>query len=198
MKAQGSIVSSEYTPRLKQLYQDELHPALMEQFGYDNEWQVPQLVKICVNMDISEPDADGGAESQEQIDNASNELAQVLGQRPALTRARRSIAAFNINRGDIIGCRATLRGNRAWEFFDRLVTIALPRIRDFRGLTRSSFDGRGNYTLGIDDQLIFPELDYDEVSAERGMDITIVTSAETDEEAMGLLQGLGLPLKREE
>lgn len=187
-----------YTPRLKDLYTDELHPTLMGRFGYDNVWQVPRLVKICVNMGISEPDSEGGAESQQQIDAASNELALIVGQRPAITRARRSIAAFNINRGDVIGCRATLRGDRAWEFLDRLFSIALPRIRDFRGVLRRSFDGRGNYTLGIDDHLIFPELNYDDVSTQRGMDITIVTTAESDEEAMAFLEGLGMPLQRED
>ncbi len=179
-----------YKPRLKQLYEEQVRNQLMERFGYKNVWQAPRLEKICVNMGVGE--ARGQIET---LERAVAELAIILGQRPCITRAKKSIAAFQIRKGMPIGCRATLRGDRMWEFLDRLISLALPRIRDFRGLPPDSFDGRGNYSLGITDHLIFPELSYDDVEKSRGMDITIVTTAQSDEEAEALLRGLGLPLR---
>ena len=162
----------------------------MEQLGYTNIWEAPQLVKVCINMGVGE-----ATSSFESLEHAMDELAIILGQRPCITRAKRSIAAFAVRQGQAIGCRATLRGNRMWEFLDRLFNIALPRIRDFRGLPRSAFDGRGNYTIGLDDHLIFPELSYDDVEKTRGLSITIITTAGTDEAAAALLEGLGIPLQ---
>ncbi len=181
-----------YEARLKVLYEEKLRARLMEQFGYKNIWQVPRPQKVCVTMGISE-----ATSSFETLENGINELALILGQRPCITRAKRSIAAFGIRQGQAIGCRATLRGKRMWEFLDRLFNIAVPRIRDFRGLPRSGFDGRGNSSMGINDHLIFPELSYDDVQKTRGLGITVVTSAASDDEAMGLLESLGLPLAPE-
>ncbi len=178
-----------YKPRLKEQYRDQIQPRLMEQFGYTNPWQAPRLVKISVNMGVGE-----ATSNFETLENAMNELALIIGQRPCITRAKRSISTFNVRKGQAIGCKATVRGARMWEFVDRLFNTALPRIRDFRGLPQSGFDGRGNYTMGLDDHLIFPELSYDEVEKTRGMSITIVTTAKTDEEASALLEGLGMPL----
>jgi len=184
------------SPRLKEFYEKELRPKLMERFGYTNIYEVPTIVKVNVNTGISE--AQTGGDAAGTMESAMTEIAQIVGQRPCMTRAKKSIASFHVREGQLVGCRVTARGRRAWELLDRLFSIALPRIRDFRGLSRNSFDGRGNYSLGIDDQLIFPELDYDDVKTRRGMDITIVTTAKTDEEGMGLLEGLGLPLARSE
>jgi large subunit ribosomal protein L5 len=166
----------------------------MERFALGNVMQSPSLVKVCVNMGLSE--AKSGPEAQQTLDAAMREMATMVGQRPALTRATKSIAQFGVRKGMIVGCRATLRGARAWEFMDRLFNVTLPRIRDFRGLPRDAFDGRGNYSLGITDQLIFPELGYDDVTKQRGMDITFVTSARTDEEGMAFLEAMGLPFTR--
>jgi large subunit ribosomal protein L5 len=181
-------------PRLKQRYEEEVRPALMERFGYGNIHEAPTVTKVSVNMGVS--DAKSGSDATQNMDAAVTEMAQIVGQRPAIRLATKSIAAFGIREGMTVGCRATLRGARAWEFLDRLFNAALPRIRDFRGLPRRSFDGRGNYTIGLTDQLIFPELGYDDVRRQRGMDITIVTSAKTDEEGAALLEDLGLPLQR--
>ena len=178
-------------PRLKERYEEEVRPALVERFNYDNTWQAPRLVKVCINMGV-----EGAKESFETLERAMQELSVIAGQWPAMTRAKKSISAFGIRAGQPIGCRATLRGARMWEFLDRLFNIAMPRIRDFRGLSPNSFDGRGNYSLGLDDHLVFPELGYDDVERVRGMDITIVTTAQTDEEARALLELLGLPLQR--
>jgi len=190
VKAQASQMA--YQPRLKVMYEEKVRPALMEQFGYRNIWQVPRPQKIVVSMGVSE-----ATESFEALENAIDELALIVGQRPCITRARRSIAAFNVRRGQAIGCKATLRGARMWEFADRLFNIAVPRVRDFRGLPRSGFDGRGNYSMGINDQLIFPELTYDDVKKTRGFSITIVTTAQTDDRGIALLEGMGLPLVSE-
>ena len=179
---------------MKQKYQDEIRPMLMERFGYANVYQAPNLVKVAVNMGVG--DAKSGPDAVQAMEAAVREMSRIVGQRPAIRRATKSIAQFGVRQGMTVGCRATLRGARAWEFLDRLFNVALPRIRDFRGLSRESFDGRGNYSLGITDQLIFPELGYDEIQKQRGMDITIVTTATTDEEACALLEALGLPLKR--
>jgi large subunit ribosomal protein L5 len=178
-----------YVPRLKERYQREVRPALMERFGYRNIWQVPRLVKVCISMGIGR-----AKEDYQTLENAVREVALILGQRPCITRAKKSIAGFGVRKGMPVGLRATLRGARMWEFLDKLFNLALPRIRDFRGLPRDGFDGRGNYNLGITDHLIFPELSYDDVERQRGMDITIVTTARSDEEAMALLEALGLPL----
>ncbi len=178
-------------PRLKQRYEQEVRPALMERFGYRNVWQAPRLGKVCINMGV-----EGARESFETLERAMQELSVIAGQWPAITRAKKSISAFSIRAGQPIGCRVTLRDDRMWEFIDRLFNVAMPRIRDFRGLSPDSFDGRGNYSLGLNDQLVFPELGYDDIERVRGMDITIVTTARTDEEARALLELLGLPLQR--
>jgi large subunit ribosomal protein L5 len=177
-------------PRLKERYESEIRPALMEQFGYENIMQVPKPVKVCLTMGVHE-----ATTNFETLEKAVGEVAQVIGQRPAISRAKRSVANFAIRQGQPIGLRATLRHMRMWEFLDRLFTIAIPRIRDFRGLPRESMDGRGSYSLGITDLLIFPELGYDDVEKTRGMNITITTSARTDEEGRELLVQLGLPLR---
>ncbi len=179
------------TPRLKERFEEEILPALMERFGYENVWQVPRLRKVSLNMSVPEADTDIDA-----LEAAREELGLIAGQAPAVTRAKKSISNFGIRQGQPIGIRVTLRGARMWEFVDRLFSVALPRIRDFRGLSPDAFDGRGNYSLGITDELIFPELSYDDVESARGLDIAIVTTAETDEEARELLTALGLPLAR--
>ncbi|MCK8115635.1 50S ribosomal protein L5 [Coriobacteriia bacterium M08DHB] len=163
----------------------------MEQFEYGNVHQVPRLEKIVVNMGV-------GAATQDAklLENAINDLTIITGQKPAITRAKKSIASFKLRQGMPIGCKVTLRGDRMWEFFDRLLSTALPRIRDFRGVSGKAFDGRGNYSLGVNEQLIFPEIDYDKVDKIRGMDITFVTSADTDEECRALFDQFGFPFKR--
>jgi large subunit ribosomal protein L5 len=177
-----------YTPRLKQQYNDELRPGLQEQFGLESIMQVPRITKITLNMGVGE-----GKNDAKQIDAAQEELTIIAGQRAQVRRARKSIAQFKIREGMPIGVKVTLRGDRMWEFLDRLVSIALPRIRDFRGLNPGSFDGRGNYSLGIREQIIFPEIDYDSINQVRGLDVAITTTAVTDEQARALLTGLGLP-----
>jgi len=175
---------------LEETYKKEVVPGLMERFGYDNVMQVPRLEKVSVNMRVGDAVEDSSA-----LDGAMKDLATITGQKPSITRAKKSIAAFNIRAGMPIGCRVTLRGERMYAFLDRLINIALPRIRDFRGVSTRSFDGRGNYSLGLAEQLVFPEIDYDDVDKIRGMDITIVTTAETDEEALELLRILGMPFR---
>ncbi len=182
-------VPTQPKPRLRERYEAEIRPALMEQFGYTNIWEVPRLVKVSVNMGVSD-----GKEDIKNLEQAIRELGMVIGQRAAITRAKKSVAAFGLRAGMPIGCKATLRGTRMYEFVDRLLNVCLPRIRDFRGLSPHAFDGRGSYTIGIKDHLIFPELGYDDVAKTRGMDITIVTTARTDEEAAALLRAMGLPL----
>ncbi len=177
-------------PRLKDFYQEDVVPAMIEKFGYKSTMEVPKLVKIVINMGVGEAKEDPKA-----LDAAVKELTAISGQKPVVTRAKKSVAAFKIRTGMPIGCKVTLRGNRMYEFFDRLLTIGLPRIRDFRGVAPTGFDGRGNYTLGIKEQIIFPEVSYDEVDAIRGMDICIVTSAKTDAEAYELLKLLGMPYR---
>lgn len=178
-------------PRLKTHYKDESVAKLQEQFGYDNINEVPRLTKIVVNMGV-------GAASQDKklLDSAIEDMMIITGQKPQVTRAKKSIAGFKLREGVPIGCKVTLRGDRMWEFFDRLLSTAIPRIRDFRGLPATSFDGRGNYSMGVTEQLIFPEIDYDKVSVIRGMDITFVMTANTDEEAKALLGTFGFPFKR--
>jgi len=178
-------------PRLKEKYRDEVVPALREQLEYANVNQVPRLEKIVVNMGVGAAVADA-----KQLDAAVEDLRIITGQQPMITRAKKSIAGFKIRQGMPIGAKVTLRGDRMWEFFDRLLGAAIPRIRDFRGLPANSFDGRGNYSMGVTEQLIFPEVDYDKVDRMRGMDITFVTTANTDEEARALLGAFGFPFKR--
>ena len=178
-------------PRLKERYQKEVSGALKEQYGYGNVMQIPRITKISVNIGLGEALTDANA-----LDKAADEITAITGQKPVITRAKRSIANFRLREGNPIGVAATLRGDRMWEFLDRLVSAALPRIRDFQGLNPNAFDGRGNYSLGIREQLIFPEIDYDKVDKVRGMQVTIVTTARTDEEGRKLLELLGLPFRK--
>lgn len=181
-----------YVPRLKQRFNDEIHAALKEELGLDSVMRVPRVTKITLNMGVGDAKTDAKA-----LDAAIEELSTIAGQRAQVRKARKSIASFKLREGMPVGARVTLRGARMYEFLDRLVTIALPRIRDFRGLNPDSFDGRGNYSLGIREQIIFPEIDYDSVANVRGLDIAITTSAETDEQARALLRALGLPFATE-
>jgi large subunit ribosomal protein L5 len=179
-------------PRLKQRYADEVRPQLMERFGYSTIMQAPKIEKITLNMGVGEAKQDS-----KLLDAASEQLATIAGQKPNVRRARKSIANFKLREGMPVGLSVTLRGERSYEFLDRLVSVAIPRIRDFRGLRASSFDGRGNYSMGVREQIIFPEIDYDAIDQVRGLDITITTTATTDEEARVLLELLGLPFARE-
>ena len=177
--------------RLKEKYTKEIVPALMSKFNYTSVMQAPKVEKIVINMGVGDAVANAKA-----LDNAVEELGLVTGQKPVVTRAKKSIAGFRLREGMPIGAKVTLRGERMYEFLDKLVTISLPRVRDFRGVSKKSFDGRGNYTLGVKEQLIFPEIDYDKVSKVRGMDIVIVTTANTDEEARELLTQIGMPFQK--
>ena len=179
-------------PRLKTRYQGELRASLQSELGLGNVMQVPQLVKIVLNMGVGQ-----ATQQASLLDGAVADLTLITGQKPAITRAKKSIATFKLREGNAIGAKATLRGDRMWEFYDRLVSIAIPRIRDFRGLNPNSFDGRGNYTFGVTEQLIFPEIDYDKIDTVRGMDITICTTASTNDEGRALLRALGFPFRRE-
>jgi large subunit ribosomal protein L5 len=181
-----------YSPRLKDRYDAEIRERLKEQFELSSIMRVPRVEKITVNMGVGDAKINARA-----LDRAVDELTVITGQRAQITRAKKSIAGFKIREGMPIGTKVTLRGARMWEFLDRLVSIALPRIRDFRGLSPASFDGRGNYSIGIREQIIFPEVDYDDVETVRGLDVTITTSADTDEEAFALLRELGLPFRTE-
>jgi large subunit ribosomal protein L5 len=181
-----------YQPRLKELYEQEVRDRLKDELGLSSVMQVPRITKITLNMGVGEAKTDAKA-----LDSAMDELTTIAGQRPQVRRARKSIAGFKVREGMPVGTRVTLRGARMWEFLDRLVSIALPRIRDFRGLDPGSFDGRGNYSLGIREQLIFPEINYDDVATIRGLDVAITTTAETDEHAQTLLRALGLPFAAE-
>ena len=179
-------------PRLKAKYDAEIRAALKDQLGLTNVMQVPRLEKIVINMGV------GAAVGQPSLlEGAVKDLTTIAGQKPVVTRARKSIANFKLREGNPIGTKVTLRGARMWEFLDRLISLAIPRVRDFRGLNPKAFDGRGNYTFGVNDQLIFPEVDYDSIDAPRGMDITIVTTANTDAEGKALLDAFGFPFKRE-
>ena len=179
------------TTRLQDKYNNEIKKSLMEKFNYSSIMQVPHLEKIVINIGVGDALTDNKA-----LDAAVRELAQITGQHPVTTKAKKSIASFKLREGQAIGCKVTLRGLRMYEFMDRLVSIALPRVRDFRGVSKNSFDGHGNYTLGIKEQLIFPEIDYDKVSKIRGMDIVIVTTANKDDEAYALLEALGMPFHK--
>ena len=177
--------------RLKEHYSNIVVPVLTKEFGYTNVMAVPKIVKISLNIGLGE-----ATQNPKMVDGAANELGTIAGQKPVVTKAKKSIAAFKLREGMSIGAMVTLRGDRMFEFFDRLVNIALPRVRDFRGLSTKSFDGRGNYTLGIRDQLIFPEIDYNKVEKMRGMNICITTSAKTDAEALALLRNMGMPFTK--
>jgi large subunit ribosomal protein L5 len=176
--------------RMQERYNAEVRPALMQEFGYKNPMQVPRLEKIVINMGIGE-----AVQDSKKIDAAVSDLSAIAGQRPVVIKARQSIATFKLRKGMPIGCKVTLRRERMYEFLDRLVTVALPRVRDFRGVSGRSFDGRGNYALGLREQLVFPEVDYDKVDSVRGMDIVIVTTAKTDAEAKALLKGFDMPFQ---
>ncbi|MFO7743043.1 MAG: 50S ribosomal protein L5 [Anaerolineae bacterium] len=176
--------------RLKKQYRDEVRPRLVEEFGYDNTMEAPRLQKIVVNVGVGE-----GADNPKALDHTVQDIMTITGQRPVVTRAKRSISAFKIREGDPIGVKVTLRGERMWAFLDRLCNVALARQRDFRGV-KDKLDGRGNYTVGLTEQLVFPEIDYDSVDQVRGMEITLVTTAETDEEGRRLLDLLGMPFRR--
>jgi large subunit ribosomal protein L5 len=177
--------------RLKDKFVKEISPALVSKFNYKSVMQVPKIEKIVINMGVGDAVANAKA-----LDNAVEELATITGQKPLITRAKKSIAGFRLREGMPIGAKVTLRGERMYEFLDKLVSVSLPRVRDFRGVSKKAFDGRGNYTLGIKEQLIFPEIDYDKVSKVRGMDIVIVTTANTDEEARELLTQIGMPFQK--
>ncbi|MHB8189021.1 MAG: 50S ribosomal protein L5 [Ferrimicrobium sp.] len=179
-------------PRLKEYYLSEVRQQLMSDLGFGNVHEVPRLVKIAVNMGVGR-----ATQQQSLLEGAVRDLETITGQHPAICRARKSIAAFKLREGMPIGAMVTLRGDRMWEFFDRLIAIAIPRVRDFRGLNPRSFDGHGNYTFGVNEQLIFPEIDYDKIDATRGMDITIVTSAESNDAGRALLSAFGFPFRKE-
>ena len=176
--------------RLKDRYQTEIAPALQQKFAYTNVMQIPKVDKIVINMGVGE-----AVQNSKAIDSAVADLMKLSGQKPVVTRAKKSIAAFKLREGMSIGCKVTLRGQRMYEFMDRLLNVALPRVRDFRGVSAKAFDGRGNYTLGIKEQLIFPEMEYDKIDKLRGMDVVFVTTAKTDEEARELLRGFGMPYR---
>jgi large subunit ribosomal protein L5 len=186
------VSANGYAPRLKEQYEREIRPVLKEELGLSSIMQAPKVEKITLNMGVGEAKTDA-----KQLDAAIEELTTIAGQRAQVRRARKSIAQFKVREGMPVGARVTLRGARMYEFLDRLVSIALPRIRDFRGLNPRSFDGRGNYSLGVREQIIFPEINYDDIQQVRGLDVTITTSAETDEQALALLQALGLPFSGE-
>ncbi|MFA0755495.1 MAG: hypothetical protein OXFUSZZB_000383 [Candidatus Fervidibacter sp.] len=184
------VVGERYVPRLRKFYEERVVPELMKRFGYKNVMQVPRIQKVVINVGVGE-----GKDEARAIDSAVKELSLITGQRPVVRRAKRAIAGFRLRKGQPIGVTVTLRRDRMWDFLDRLINLAIPRIRDFKGLSPNAFDGRGNYNLGITEQLIFPELTYDDVYRVRGMNITIVTTAKTDEEAAALLKTLGFPLR---
>ena len=185
------MAEEKYVPRLKTKYNDEVKQLMQDKFQYKNVMEIPKFEKIVVNMGVGEAATDSKA-----IDGAVRDLRVITGQQPMVTRARKSIASFRLRAGMPIGAKVTLRGERMWEFFDRLTSVAIPRIRDFRGISAKSFDGRGNFSMGVTEQLIFPEVDFDSVDHTRGMDITIVTTAKTDEEAKALLDAFGFPFKK--
>ncbi len=185
------MAEARYEPRLKTYYRDVVKPRLVEQFGYKNQLQVPRLDKIVLNMGVGEATAD-----TKKVQLALNDLAKIAGQKPAVSRARKSIATFKVREGMPLGGRVTIRAARMYEFFDRLVTVALPRVRDFRGLNPKSFDGRGNFAMGIKEHIIFPEINYDEIDQVWGMDVIVCTTARTDDEARALLTALNFPFRQ--
>lgn len=186
------VVEAPQTPRLKQEYKDVIIPELEKEFKHDNPMQIPRIEKVVVSMGVG-----AAARDSKLIEGAVRDLTAITGQKPKITKAKKSVAQFHLREGQAIGAYVTLRGDRMWEFLDRLLATALPRVRDFRGLSRQSFDSHGNYTMGITEQLIFPEVEYDKIDRTRGMDITVVTSAKNDENALALLKALGFPFKSE-
>ena len=185
------MAEEKYVPRLKTKYNNEVKQLMQDKFQYENVMMIPKFEKIVVNMGVG-----AAASDHKLLDAAMNDMRIITGQQPCITRAKKSIAGFHVREGQAIGCKVTLRGDRMWEFFDRLTSIAIPRIRDFRGISAKSFDGRGNFSMGVTEQLIFPEIDFDSVDHQRGMDITFVTTANTDEEAKALLDAFGFPFKK--
>ena len=190
-KKESSFVSPQPKNRLEAKYRSEVVPELVKEFGYSTVMMAPKLEKIVINMGVGDATSNSKA-----LDDAVNDLTILSGQKPVITKAKKSIAAFKLREGQQIGCKVTLRGQRMYEFLDKLISIALSRVRDFRGISRNSFDGHGNYTLGVKEQLIFPEIDYDKVSKIRGMDIVLVTTAKSDKEAAALLEKLGMPFRK--
>jgi large subunit ribosomal protein L5 len=186
-------MAENYVPRLKRDYEERIAPAMIEKFGYKNKFEVPKLEKIVINMGVGEATQD-----KKRVDTAAAEMQAISGQKPVITKAKKSIAQFKLREGMPIGCKVTLRRERMYEFLDRLVTIALPRVRDFRGLNAKSFDGRGNYAMGLKEQIIFPEINYDQIDKVRGMDVIVTTTAKTDEEARELLRLFNFPFPQEE
>jgi len=187
----GEPAGERYVPRLRKQYREDVAPRLQKEFGVENRMAVPRLEKIVLNMGLGE-----AIQNIKVLEDAVEELAQIAGQRPSVRRAKKSIASFKLREGMPIGCSVTLRGDRMWDFLDRLITVALPRVRDFRGVPAKSFDGRGSYTLGIRDHLIFQEIDFNKVDKPKGMNVTFVTTAKNDEQAMHLLRELGMPFAR--
>lgn len=179
------------TNRLQKKYREEIVPALIKEFGYSTPMMAPKIEKVVINMGVGE-----ATQNSKVLEDAVKDLTTLSGQKPVITKAKKSIATFKLREGQSIGCKVTLRGIRMYEFLDKLVSIALPRVRDFRGISKSAFDGRGNYTLGVKEQLIFPEIDYDKVTKVRGMDIVIVTTAKSDKEAYSLLEKIGMPFRK--
>ena len=180
-----------YVARLKEKYASEIVPALVKKYGYTSVMQVPHIEKVVINIGVGDATA-----NSKLLDDAVNDLTVIAGQKPQITKSKKSIASFKLRADQAIGCKVTLRGNRMYEFLDKLISISLPRVRDFRGVSKNAFDGRGNYTLGVKEQLIFPEIDYDKIGKLRGMDIVIVTTAQTDEEAYSLLELVGMPFAK--
>jgi large subunit ribosomal protein L5 len=189
--AEAAFDMAAYEPRMKTLYREVVAPQLIEEFGYGNSMMLPRLEKVVLNMGVGEAVVDS-----KKVQLAADDLALIAGQKPVITKARKSIATFKVREGMPIGTRVTLRQMRMWEFIDRLVTIALPRVRDFRGLNPKSFDGRGNFALGIKEHIVFPEIDYDKVDEIRGMDVVVCTTAKTDAEALALLKGMNFPFRQ--
>lgn len=185
-------MADKYTPRLRKLYDDKIAKAMTEKFGYKNVMEVPQISKIVLNMGVGEATQD-----KKKVEQAASEMELIAGQKPVVTKAKKSIAQFKLREGMAIGCKVTLRRERMYEFLDRFITIALPRVRDFRGLNDKSFDGRGNYACGIKEQIVFPEINYDRIDKVRGMDVIVTTTAKTDEEARELLRLFGFPFPRD-
>lgn len=188
--SQEAGTEHQFAPRLRETYRDQVVPALMKEFGYGNLMEVPRLERIVLNVGMGE-----AIQNVKLLESAANELGIITGQKPVTTRAKKAIAGFKLRQGMPIGAKVTLRSRRMWEFLDRLISLALPRIRDFRGISPKAFDGRGNYTLGLKEQLIFPEIEYDSVASIHGMDITIVTTARTNDEGKALLKHLGMPFR---
>ncbi|MBZ6379441.1 50S ribosomal protein L5 [Pacificimonas flava] len=186
-------MADNYKPRLQSVYEDKVRAALKEEFGYSNDMQIPRIEKIVLNMGVGK-----AVDDKKHLNNAVTEMTAIAGQKPVVTKAKKSIAGFKLREGNPIGVKVTLRGQRMWEFLDRLINIALPRVRDFQGVNPKSFDGRGNYAMGVKEQIVFPEINYDQVDEVRGMDVIVTTTAQTDDEGRALLRALNMPFIRSE